>query len=124
MTPPEEDQSQSQIEPHFCAIELMCRLHQGRHLGNFAQHIIKASALKSQADVQREITRAKEYPRPVFARAATISWRRAKFISMGLTEDQSHAHGFGRAVRAQSLGRSTTKRPYGQPGPSGHHPAH
>lgn len=61
-------------------------------IANYAQHIIKASGLKSKADVRREIVRAKNI-RDLCV-AARIPEKAEGFISMGLTEDQSRARLF------------------------------
>jgi len=111
--PPEEDQEPEQIAATL-AIELIAACTK-EGIGNFAQHIIKASGLKSQADVQREITRAKNI-RDLCA-AARIPEKAEGFISMGLTEDQSRARLFD-ALAGSGFGEIDNKGPTDNPAPA------
>lgn len=111
--PSEDDQEPEQIAAAL-AIELIAACTK-EGIGNFAPHIIKASGLKSQADVQREITRAKNI-RDLCA-AARIPEKAEGFVSMGLTEDQSRARLFD-ALAGSGFGEIDNKGPTDNPAPA------
>jgi len=110
-----------------------CRLNQGRHRQNFCPTTSsqKPGGLKSQGPyVQpREITRAKEHPRPVFLLRRAFLRKDRRFHQHG---PDGRIPSRARLFVFDALGpcfhelwgdRQQVPRPDGQPGPSGpHHP--
>lgn len=81
-------------------------------IANLAPHIIQASGLKSKADVQREITRAKGIRDQCVA--ARIPEKAGEFISAGLSVDQSRARLF-EALVGKGFGEIDNKPPTNPP---------
>lgn len=115
--PAPEPEPQADPEPAQLAAALAVEVIEActkEGISNLAPHIIKASGLKSQADVQNAIAKAKDIRAQCVA--ARIPEKAGEFISMGLTPDQARARLFD-ALVGKGFGEIDNKPPSHNPAP-------